>query len=299
VNAVAPLRSDLSEWHHLKVKRYRVLSMDFDMRANILSLPAPEPASKGRELGRRNTELIIQGLVAQYGTYHADEKTKNFIDLGASPISVVAFHNVFFRQARDAFVMGAYYPALTAICALGERVLNHLVLKLRDEFQATPEYKEVYRKDSFDNWDLAIDTLEAWRVLLPEAAALFRKLKAFRNRTIHFNPETEQGTRDIALDALKIFHGIIDKQFSGFGGQPWYIPDAVGVSFVRKAAESEPFVAHVILPSCTLVGPAHRLEHVGDGHLVAVDPTEYPDREVTDEEFIELFKQGHTPKATS
>jgi hypothetical protein len=53
-------------------------------------------------------------------------------------------------------------------------ILNHLLLDLREEFRGTPEYKQIHRKDSFDNWDLAIDTLEAWSVLLPDAAKGFR-----------------------------------------------------------------------------------------------------------------------------
>jgi hypothetical protein len=73
----------------------------------------------------------------------------------------VAFHNVFFNQVRDSFVIGSYYPALTAACALGERILNHLVLGLRDSFRTAEEYKRVYRKDSFDNWMIPIDVLEA------------------------------------------------------------------------------------------------------------------------------------------
>lgn len=275
------------------MKRYRVLLMDFDTRATILSHPIGENwESRALEQWQKNKTMIIQGLVAQYGPAGQQQKIQNFIDLGPAPFSVVAFHNVFFRQARDAFVMGAYYPALTAICALGERVLNHLVIKLRDDFQGTNEYKRVHRKDSFDDWEHAIGTLEAWKVLLPEAADQFRKLKGIRHRAIHFNPETERGTRAIALDAFKVFHQIVDTQFTAFGNRPWYIPDSAGVTFVRKAAEAEPFVSRVILPSCSLVGPAHRLEHRGDGHVVALDPTEYPDREVSDEEYVELFKES-------
>ncbi len=279
------------------MKRYRVLLMDFDTRATILSHPIGEDwEPQVRAQWQQNKAMVAQGLVAQYGPHGQQQKIQNFVDLGAAPFSVVAFHNVFYRQARDAFVMGAYYPALTGVCALGERVLNHLVIKLRDDFQGTDEYKRVHRKDSFDDWEQAIGTLEAWKVLLPEAAGHFRKLKAVRHRAIHFNPETERGARAIALDALKVFHQIVDAQFTAFGDRPWYIRNDTGVSFVRKAAEAEPFVSRVILPSCSLVGPAHKLENAGGG-FVAVDPTEYPDREVSDEEYVELFKesQGRRP----
>ena len=62
------------------------------------------------------------------------------------------------------------YPALTGACALGERILNYLILNLRDDFHSTPEYKQVYRKDSFDQWDAPINALASWGVLLPEVA---------------------------------------------------------------------------------------------------------------------------------
>ncbi len=51
---------------------------------------------------------------------------------------------------------GVYHLALTAACALGERILNHLVLTLRDEFRSSPEFKRIYRSESFDNWEVAL-----------------------------------------------------------------------------------------------------------------------------------------------
>lgn len=56
----------------------------------------------------------------------------------------------------------ADYPALVGACALGERILNHLILDLRGAYAHTPEYKRVHRKDSFDDWRVPIDTLAAW-----------------------------------------------------------------------------------------------------------------------------------------
>jgi hypothetical protein len=76
--------------------------------------------------------------------------------------TVLAYHNQFFDQARRSFVIGAYYPALVSACALGERILNHLILDLRGFYKNKPEYRQVYRKESFDNWQIPVDTLEAW-----------------------------------------------------------------------------------------------------------------------------------------
>jgi hypothetical protein len=216
------------------------------------------------------------------------EKVQNFTDLGPAPLSLIAFHNRFFRQIRHSFTFGAFYPALTATCALGERMLNHLSLLLREEFRAARQYKHVYRQDSFDNWDLAIDTLKSWDVLLPNVTRAFRELRDIRNRTLHFDPETEGNDRPLAQEAIGKLVEIISGQFSAFGTQPCYIKGTLGACFVKRSFENVPFVAKVVLPNCHAVGPLHLLDHGPDGCIV-LDDHNYGDREVTDEEFCELF----------
>jgi hypothetical protein len=51
---------------------------------------------------------------------------------------VLAYHNLFFRQVRRSFVIGRYYPTPRRVCALGERILKHLIHEFRDDFKATP-----------------------------------------------------------------------------------------------------------------------------------------------------------------
>lgn len=235
-----------------------------------------------------NKSRIREGLIHEFGASWHEQKIKNFIDLGANPISLLAFHNEFLKQCRDSFVLGGYYPALVSACTLGERILNRLILHLRDYFKSTPQYKKVYRKESFDNWEYAINTLESWGVLLPEPAEGFRRLEPLRNNAIHFNPETDHGARSLALEAIKSLQFIVENQFSAFGAQPWYIPGAKGAAYVAKAYESDPFVKEVVLPSCHLVGPKHKLDHGARGWIVH-DDHEYEDTEISDEEFISLL----------
>jgi hypothetical protein len=272
--------------------------MDFDRRAVILEQEIKESWDPPvRTSMKANQEAIRTGLIEQYGRQDVEQKIANFVELGGSPISVIAFHNDFFQQARNAFVVGAYYPSLTAACALGERVLNHLVLALRDDFQGTPHYKRVYRKESFEDWDLAIDTLASWKVLLPETVGLFRKLKSARHRAIHFRPDTDHNARALAVDAMKLLHGIVDTQFTAFGDRPWYFIHA-GMSFVRRGFEKAPFVRRIILPSCVHVGPAHRLE--GNGQPFRVVDATYREVEIDDDEYVRLFNEanGTTPVST-
>jgi len=41
-------------------------------------------------------------------------------------------------------------------------------LILRDDYKGTPEYKRIYQKNSFVDWDIPIKTLESWEILLPD-----------------------------------------------------------------------------------------------------------------------------------
>jgi hypothetical protein len=120
---------------------------------------------------------------------------------------------------------------------------------LREDFKTTPEYRTVYRKSSFDNWDVPIKTLEAWGILLPEVVTAFNELKQVRNRAIHFNPITEQNDRSLALMAIELLDTIISKQFGAFGLQTWFIQDIPGASYIKKDAEQDPFVRKVIIPN--------------------------------------------------
>ena len=244
---------------------------------------------------RDNKEGVKRGLLLQYGFDDADQKLKNFVDLGPKPFSVLAYHNRFAEQARNAFVVGAYYPALTGACALGERILNHLVLGLRDDFKGTPEYKKVYKKKSFDNWDLAIGTLEAWGVLVPKAAAAFKALRDVRNRrAIHFDRTTDVKDREYALDAVRSLNVIVEEQFATSSPAPWLIPGVTGgTGFIKKDYEADPFVRLVYLPNSFLVGPEHYLENdAAAGGWRVLDSGDYEDREISDADFVGLFENA-------
>ena len=202
------------------MKRYRVFSFDYDSRATALRPVNDNWDEDVKKQHEKNRKAILEHLIGQFGEFHSEQKSQNFIDLGLKPFSILAYHNRFLEQSRNAFVIGAYYPALTAACALGERILNHLMLILRDYFKSTDEYKKVYRKSSFDDWESAISTLEAWGVLLLGVAKDFRKLKKMRNNSIHFRHNIEINDRQLALEAIQKIQKIIGNQFSGIGPQP-------------------------------------------------------------------------------
>lgn len=270
------------------MKRYRIIHNDLDTRATILNMEIKDEWDKQvKDLWHHNKKQIREGLLHEFGSADYARKIDDFQALGPFPYSIMAFHNNFLRQARNSFVVGSYYPALTSACALGERVLNHLILNLRDFHKNTQDYKNVYKKQSFDSWDLAINTLSNWKVLLPEATAEFRTLHTLRNKAIHFNPITDTNDRTLALEAISTLSKIIEFQFTAHGTPPWFIPGAKGATFIKKECEQLPFVKTIYLPSCALVGPLHKLKYTGLGFKV-VDDHLYENREVTDDEFIHM-----------
>lgn len=270
------------------MKRYRVIGFDFDTRAVILDTKIENAwEERIKEQWEANKRAVREGIVFEFGAKEYERKIEDFVALGANPMSLISFHNLFLRQCRSAFVYGSYYPALVSACTLGERILNRLVIHLREYFKGTPEYRKVFSKDSFANWNNAIEILEKWEVLLAQPAADLRRLGEIRHHSVHFNPETETDVRSSALEAISLLQSLVAKQFSAFGNQPWYIPSAKGASYVAKSHEETPFVKEFVLPSCVLVGPKHRLQHSHNGWLVH-DDHEYGTQEVSDEEFVNL-----------
>jgi hypothetical protein len=299
------------------MKRYLVLAVGFDTRPWLLAQEVKDDWDDTvRSLWIENKQQVLDGLAEQYGTWNIDAKVADFLELGREPFSVVSFHSTFLRQCRSAFVVGSYYPALTGACALGERILNHLVLKLRDYHKGTASYKRVYDKESFDNWNTAIDVLEEWGVFIDEAvfkdwesfainrtrlsreetdlntssgvADLFRTLHGLRNDSLHFRVDLDEETRQPALRAIQLLQDIVAAQFGVEGPLPWFIPGGRGHHFIKKEFEEAPFIREFYLPACVLVGPNYRMEGVG-GALRVNDPGPYENTEVTDERFVELL----------
>lgn len=158
------------------MKRYLIHPHDFDSRAKLLELGQEE-----------HKQQIINSLKVELGEFNFEQKLKNFKAAGNAPLSIVSYHNVFFYQTRYAFIHGYYYPSLAASCALGERILNHLILDLREHFEAPAKFKQVHKKDSFDKWYKMVETLSCWNVFQHSDVAIeFSKLEQLRNKSIHF-----------------------------------------------------------------------------------------------------------------
>lgn len=266
------------------MKRYRIYNFDFDSRAISLE-PIPEYWEESvKELCGVNQAQTLADLKAEYGEADFETKLNDFKELGPKPLSIVAFHNRFLNQARHAFVHGQYYPSLTAVCALGERILNHLIFKLQDCYNG-------YRKGNHNkssNWPSMIDALVQWKVLTEEAETGFRSLKKQRDFALHFNPEVEMNEHQFALEAIKNFEEIVTHQFAIFGNLPWLLL-APGECYIRKEWEQSPFIQLVYIPNSCYVGYKHVVTSVIPWKIR--DAPNYPEEEISDEEFVRLRQE--------
>jgi hypothetical protein len=270
-------------------RRYLSLGRVFDFRANTLCLEIDEAwDEKVKELHLQNKENAALRVLAEFGVQSAEQKLRDFCDVGYKPLSVVSYHTEMFDQVRRAFVAGAYYPALVGASALGERILNHLVLDLREFFRETEEYKRVFRKASFDDWRVPINVLECWKVLLPETASEFRRLRELRNRSIHYNATTYLQLREDALQAAGLIRSIVELQFGSFAVRPWFIPGTRGQVFIRRDYEDHPFIKTYFLPQCPFVGPLFSLRF-GNGGWRVFDIKNYGSIAYSDEEFASAY----------
>lgn len=271
-------------------RRFLSYGMDFDTRANVLTTEIqPDWNEAVKASWVQNKERVTGELIKEFGERYTDMKVANFIAVGSAPFSILSYHNALFHQVRRAFIIGSYYAALVGACALGERILNHLILDLREEFRATPQYKKVARKESFDNWEASVETLVAWDVLLPEAAGEFLVLGDLRHRSIHFNPETYTNLRDDALKAALHLRAIIAAQFGSFSTAPWFIKGTAGQCFIARDWEQKPFVKKFYLPACQFVGALFAINFDAQRGVVFYDKDDYGGGDWTDEEFAENY----------
>ena len=292
INARKPKISDRGRRRHLS------WGMDFDTRCVTLTQEIGDHWDEAnKELWRQNKANARKGLIWEFGEKDSEGKIENFIAIDSKPFSTQAHHNYFFHQIRQSFVVGSYYPALVGACALGERILNHLIIDLREFFKATPEYKRVYRKDSFDNWDIPIKTLDSWGVLRSEALLEFKALKKLRHRSIHFNPETYAKLKEDSLAAILHVRKIIETQFGSHGPHPWFLKGTRGHLFIAKEYETDPFVQTYYLPNCPFVGPLFSMEH-GENGWTFIDLPDYGEGDWTDEEFATRY-ESRDPNAVA
>lgn len=272
-------------------RRYRVMSFSFDLRSRSMDLEIEDHWDEEiKEQHRENHRKLIAGFAAEFGAEGLDAKLANFRSLGVEPISVYSVHNELLQQVRRAFVIGAYYPALVGAASLGERILNQIMLALRDKYFGThAATKRVRNKKSLNDWDALVQTLRAWDVISDVVAAKFLDLKQLRHNSVHFGIPNlhESGGRGEALKAIALLQEIIGERFGTFAPQ-LLIPGTSGVFYLRRVVEDEPFVREFYLPSCALLSPRGGYQSMVP--VIVEDDLDYDmNTQLSDSEFIGLL----------
>jgi hypothetical protein len=271
------------------MKRFRPIAVQFDSRALLMRADTKQYSQTVLNNHLKNLQSIDRELEYEYGAHGFDLKKKNFIDLGVHPFSVVAYHNEYLTQIRRSYICGDYYPALTGACSLGERILNHMIFTLRDDFKHI-KIKGINSPNPESNWDKCILALSKWKVLLPEVVQHFKELKELRHESVHYNTVTDEVPAKKALLTITHIQEITRLQFGALGIQPWYFHGS-DACYVKKTYEDDPFVRNYILPSCLYLSPFYRVTQV----MPTWQTTDYDvkiDLEDTDENFTSLRKDS-------
>lgn len=283
-------------------RRFTPTAFSFDTSATLLSTVIEEEWEDSvKEQWRHNQQSVREGLIHTVGAHDYEQKVRNFTDLGAAPWSVVALHNTYLNEVRAAFTATCYYPALLGACGLGERILNQLVLRLRDDYTDHEATKHVATQKSIDNWGKCIRALAGWGVFTDEIADDYRQLMKQRHAAVHYRSELDSGdARSEALGAVLRVSDIVNRVFSPMGDSQHYFTGPIGRSYVRRESESLPFVRHFILPACVLVSPRYRFvaSAGAPGGFDVYDDPDYGAGEpsLSDEEFAD--PANATPQVT-
>jgi hypothetical protein len=257
------------------MKRYRWTTFFVDTERNIvLNLPgAIDPQTVSGAVG---------SVAHRHGLLNIQDKYTRWLNLSPSALCVPVEWHELLREVESAYVHGDYFPALTSACCLGERILNHLIIGLRDYSKSSPHYKKVAQKDSFQDWKKLISILKEWRILDDDLSNHFKRLLDLRNPAVHFGGL--QDKMQNANTAVQEVYYVTSKMF-GEASSHFFVCD--GEFYVKKDKISSPIVKEFIIPHCCLLSYKHNVES-RDGVPTIVDDLSCQDVELSDEEFIEF-----------
>jgi hypothetical protein len=268
------------------MKRYRAIAANWDGRAVLL-----KSADKGTVVSLNpvmveNIKQIRAQLVQQYGLTNFEQKLENFKESGYLNMSIVTEHNQLLRMIRDSHVSMYYYPSLVASCALGERILNDLVLKMRRHL--APSNDRITTKEAFTNWELMTEYLLEHNLISSNDEKRFFELKELRTFSIHYDKTLLSELKMRSASALEIVSGLIHSLFDPEIPEQYRIAGLFNPSFIRKDMENHPFIREYFLPCCIYVGPKHQITDMSCFPWGFKD-AEYEPREISDEEYKALF----------
>jgi hypothetical protein len=224
-----------------------------------------------------------ESLRAQLGSHNFDAKFARWMKIDYPPLGVIDEYPRQIEQIINTYSIGYAYPAVTSSCCLAERILNRLVLKSRHHFVPRREYKKIYRKKSFDDWERMIDLISDWNIVPERAIACFRELIPIRHQSIHYNEHYDfeavaPATINNLIAAITEVFGVLNRK------DIYLLFDVPGEVWVRSDAQCLPFVKEFVLPHCYYAHAVHDLDTkrgIITERLGRTGP-------LTDDEFVQL-----------
>lgn len=194
-------------------------------------------------------QKIINQLKRKWGESDIADKIDRFKKLNINFIGVPDESDKLMQEIVSCYCCEYYYPAMTGAGALGERILNRLILKTRQYFKGHEYYNQVKSKNSFANWDISIKALTKWGVISSEVAENFNKLNRFRNKTIHYENNFYFSAN--AAEMISCVSKIVDLQFNYCKRNDiLHVFVVPGEIFVRSDKLYDAFVREFIIPNC-------------------------------------------------
>lgn len=272
----------------IEIRRYRLMPAFFDTGHHFL-VPSDESwEPEIRAQHEENRTAMIERLKYVHGEARLEQVVRNSIDLGSDAFSVLGWHNRLWLDIKHACVTCCYYSAATAAGALGERIANHLLRDLADDY-ATSDDRAIIAASRAPTFGRALGILTRWGLLEPNARQHFARLNQLRNALVHFDPNLYGELRERSLEIVRALRDAIDAQF-GVLVTRRLIAGTPGLLFLKKEVEQEPFIQQYVLPLALHVSPNHTIEPHEPSGAWTID-SDHPTETAldTDEEFVRLM----------
>lgn len=234
---------------------------------------------------RRSEDKIVSGLIDDWGKLNFEKKLDRFKHLSISLLGIPEEYYNLLWDVVSVYCCGRFYPAMTSAGALGERILNRLILRTKKYYKSSKHFKYIYNKNSFDNWKKMINILLEWDIISSEIGRTFTRLLQFRKDSIHYSDgyDFEINSHDAVLAIVEIING----QFNYLRRQDlFWVFDVPGEILVRSDKVEDAFVKEFVLPYCTLITP-----YCEPTANPPVKGKNVPQRPLSDEDFISMRKQ--------
>ena len=252
------------------MKRYRILKFAIDSTRNL-----PE-------------DDIKDFIKLRFGEVNLSEKIKRYKEIERTPIGIVEEYWQILQEIINSYTMGDFYLSLVGSCTLGERIFNRLIIKLRDYYKDTKEYKEVYSKRTINDWSKAIRILKRWKIIDEKLEKDYKSLEKLRQESVHYQAK-DQDFEEMSKKAIKYIANITNNLFGIINRKDILLVfDVPGEIYIRKKAENTPLVKEFYIPSAVLVGYKHQIK---ENRII--DNYFYPEEKISDEKFVKLRKNFH------